>query len=248
MECSDRRFEILVRPLKSDAEQIVRPERRGRVSQLTWSGGGCCDSRRPVNSIVGCPRFGEKMSLTNAPQTVFLILLLLPVFLPGFNATYAMGKASARLVQNSPLTQTQSPTNSWSGLVPLRSTREEVEKLLGKSKMSHGFTYIYENQNERVDVLYSAGPCEPSGVERWNVPQDVVISMEVIPRKTILIKDLHLDPKKYVRFQWSHPDNWVDYWNREEGVIVHSIIWDKAEELRFLEYRPTVKDGTLRCE
>jgi hypothetical protein len=132
--------------------------------------------------------------------------------------------------------------------VPLQSTRGEVEKLLGKSKMSHGFTYIYENGNERVDVLYSAGPCELSGVERWNVPKDVVIWMEVFPRKSVLIKDLHLDPKKYHRFQWSHPENWVDYLNMEEGVIVHSIDWGRGEELAFFEYRPTPKDVTLRCK
>jgi len=34
-------------------EQIVGRERRGRVSQLAWCGGGCFDSRRSVNSSVG---------------------------------------------------------------------------------------------------------------------------------------------------------------------------------------------------
>ena len=33
-------------------EQIVGRERRGRVSQLTWCGGGCFDSRRRVNCDV----------------------------------------------------------------------------------------------------------------------------------------------------------------------------------------------------
>src|SRR5438477_4669975 len=33
-------------------EQIVGRERRGRVSQLAWCGGGCFDSRRRVNSTV----------------------------------------------------------------------------------------------------------------------------------------------------------------------------------------------------
>src|SRR5882762_9094013 len=35
------------------AEQLVRRERRGRVSQLAWCGEGCFDSRRRVNSSVG---------------------------------------------------------------------------------------------------------------------------------------------------------------------------------------------------
>jgi hypothetical protein len=33
-------------------EQIVGPERRLRVSHLDWSGDGCLNSRRPVNSTV----------------------------------------------------------------------------------------------------------------------------------------------------------------------------------------------------
>src|SRR5437879_5449712 len=36
----------------ADAQQIVGRERRERVSQLAWCGGGCFDSRRRVNSTV----------------------------------------------------------------------------------------------------------------------------------------------------------------------------------------------------
>ena len=38
------------------AEQIVGRERRERVSQLTWCGEGCFDSRRRVNSTVRAHR------------------------------------------------------------------------------------------------------------------------------------------------------------------------------------------------
>ena len=38
-------------------EQIVGRERRERVSQLTWCGAGCFDSRRRVNSTVIPLRF-----------------------------------------------------------------------------------------------------------------------------------------------------------------------------------------------
>src|SRR5439155_1324775 len=41
----------------TDVEQIVGRERRERVSQLAWCGGGCFDSRRRVNSTVG-PHLG----------------------------------------------------------------------------------------------------------------------------------------------------------------------------------------------
>src|SRR5258708_21758549 len=91
---------------------------------------------------------------------------------------------------------TQSASNAWNGLVPLVSTRADVERLLGTSQMSRGFVYTYETKDDRVDVLYSAGPCALSGVEKWNVPSDVVVSMQVNPKQTILIDSLHLDAKK----------------------------------------------------
>src|SRR5213080_3935560 len=42
-----------VGPQKAAPKRIVGRERRERVSQLTWCGGGCFDSRRRVNSDVG---------------------------------------------------------------------------------------------------------------------------------------------------------------------------------------------------
>jgi hypothetical protein len=155
---------------------------------------------------------------------------------------------SARAVQDRPSSQLQPATNSWRDLVPLRSTRAEVETRLGKPTFSFGTRYRYENENEKVEVIYSAGSCELSGADRWNVPKDVVIWMEVYPRKTSPIKEIHLDPKKYRRVQRWHPENLVRYENEEDGVVVHAIIWAKAEELYFFEYQPTAKDRALKCK
>jgi hypothetical protein len=155
---------------------------------------------------------------------------------------------SARCAQDRPSSQIHPATNSWRDLVPLRSTRGEVETRLGKPTFSFGTRYRYENENEKVEVIYSPGSCELIGAERWNVPKDVVIWMEVYPRKTVPIRDVHLDLKKYRRFQAWHPENFVRYENQEEGVVVHAIIGAKAEELFFFEYQPTAKDRVLRCK
>jgi hypothetical protein len=143
------------------------------------------------------------------------------------------------------MAQTEVAPNSWRGLIPLRSNRDQVEKLLGRPKDSIGPRLIYENESERVDVRYADASCS----EAWDVPKDTVISMEVHPRKSIRIEELRLDPKKYIRFQWAHPDNWVVYMNKAEGVWVHTIIWDsRGEEVYFFEYLPTAKDESLRCK
>lgn len=101
-------------------------------------------------------------------------LLVIPLYLPTCVQNVSAGPAQDRL-----LSQTQPATNAWRDLVPLRSTRGEVEKLLGKPTFSLGSRYLYENENERVDVIYSPGSCELIGTERWNVAKDVVIRMEI---------------------------------------------------------------------
>jgi hypothetical protein len=45
--------------IRRDAEQIVGRERRERLSQLAWRGGGCFGSRRRVNSTVRHLRLSE---------------------------------------------------------------------------------------------------------------------------------------------------------------------------------------------
>ena len=106
---------------------------------------------------------------------------------------------------------------------------------------------IYKTETERVDVLYSNGPCGSGPSAGWNVAKDVVIALHVIPQENTSIESLRLDPKKYTRIQESHPNHWFQYWNRREGVIVHSILVGRMEDLQFIEYRPSEQDESLRC-
>jgi len=139
------------------------------------------------------------------------------------------------------------PPNSWRGLVPLQSSRLDVERLLGKAKTSRGFTDVYETENETVDVLYSAGPCKLSAVERWNVAPDIILRINVTPRAKMLIQDLHLDKMRYPRLQEGHPENWARYMNDEDGVMVETISYGKDEQVYTITYWPRVKDKPLRC-
>jgi hypothetical protein len=146
-----------------------------------------------------------------------------------------------------PAQNVKPPANEWKGLVPLRSNRSDVERVLGSPAMPPTAFEIYKTETERVDVLYSAGPCSSSHSANWDVAKDVVISLNVIPQKSTSIRSLSLDPKKYSRIRESHPENWFQYWNRREGVIVHSILQGKMEYLYFIEYGPSAQDEALRC-
>lgn len=138
-------------------------------------------------------------------------------------------------------------TNAWRGLVPLRSARPDVERVLGKPKTSHGATFVYETTDEAVDVLYSAGPCALNAVERWNVAADVVIRIDVRPHAKVLIDSLRLDKVRYPRLPEAHPEDWARYMNDEDGVMVETIMYGKDEEVYMITYWPRSEDKGLRC-
>lgn len=143
-----------------------------------------------------------------------------------------------------------SPTplpNDWHGLVPLQSTRSDVERILGKPRKSRYSTYIYDTAHDRIDVLYSEGPCQVSEVERWKVAKDTIIRLDIRPKHTVPVKLLVLNRNKYIRTRESHPNNWFTYLNKEDGIRVETIQSGQVEEVNSITYGPKAKDQSLHC-
>ncbi|HET6977826.1 MAG TPA: hypothetical protein VFI24_15960 [Pyrinomonadaceae bacterium] len=136
---------------------------------------------------------------------------------------------------------------SWKNLNPLQTTREEVEHVLGLPTSSAGSRQSYENDTERVDVVYSNKKCE-AVAGRWNVAPNVVIVMEIYPKKHLFLNDLIFNKKKYIRQPWSHPSDWVTYRNKSDGIEIETINYGRnAEEIRRFSFGPKTKDEHLRC-
>lgn len=179
-----------------------------------------------------------------------LILILLGLWsvniFPGALSAVGMKQSNLVEIQFPTRAPFQVPSN-WRGLVPLRTTRSEAERVLGQSKIRTGQRNVYKNETERVDVTYSACRCEPG--ERWNVAPDVVIAIEVYPEKSFLLEDLIFDKCKYVRQKWSHPHDWVTYRNEVEGIWIETtVLGGKTEEVRSIKYLPKTRDITLKCK
>jgi len=141
--------------------------------------------------------------------------------------------------------QTIAASNGWRGIVPLRSTRGEVERMLGPHKTSVGEIYVYDIADRRVDISYASDPCAFNG---RNPPRstDVVIKIIVSPRRSVLVRDLGLD-RKYSRIQSDHPENWVQYVNSTDGITIEAIRRDECEEVVSIIYEPSEKDRDARC-
>lgn len=137
--------------------------------------------------------------------------------------------------------------NVWRGLTPLRSSRADVERLLGVPKDSVGKTLIYETPTETVHVPYSEGACKQSAVGQWNVPAATVLQIRVYPRTTILLRDLHLDLSKYQRRADPNIPNWAFYSNNQKGMIIQTKLEDGCEQVMIITFEPTKNDIQLHC-
>ena len=137
--------------------------------------------------------------------------------------------------------------NSWQGIVPLRSTRAEVERLLGPPKSSLGEIYRYDTSENRVNVSYTSDPCSANGTNPTGAASDVALKIAVSPKNALLVQDLHLNKDKYKRIQDDHPENWVHYLNSLDGITVDVILNNGREQVVGISYQATPRDRELRC-
>lgn len=131
-------------------------------------------------------------------------------------------------------------TNGWRGIIPLRSTRTDVERQIGKPNFKGE---LYDFEKERVDITYSTAPCTRGMKGSWNVPPDTVISIRVAPKTDIQFSDLQLDESKYKKTNGGHLPYVFYYTNDEGGVQVEVIKGAVAS----ITYFPSAENKHLRC-
>ena len=133
------------------------------------------------------------------------------------------------------------PAKGWRGLAPLRSTRADVERLLGRPESEPESGSVYVTAGERVSVSYSRRPCDYG----WQVPPDTVISFFVYPKQPPKLADLKLDEKKYERRRDYHIENIYYYIDREGGI--NYTVDSAAGLVTGVEYYPPLKSKAPRC-
>jgi hypothetical protein len=137
----------------------------------------------------------------------------------------------------------------WRGIVPLYSTRADVERVLGPPM--EGLNFAYDMERERILVRYQEAPCRvrelfgrPPVYGGWVVPPDTVISIEVYPKTKIGFSDLQLDKTKYKEVRPAK-GGYVYYVNEEEGRTFE--VDGKDGTLHCVAYGGTPEDERLRC-
>lgn len=133
------------------------------------------------------------------------------------------------------------PASRWYGIMPLRSTRAEVERQLGEATSL--CQCIYDLQHEKIVIKYSKGACQEEVSSKWDVPVDTIISFEVFPKYRITLAELNLKEKEFTIVEDSELPGIFLYTNEKEGVRIEA---SNTEVIRF-SYGPGAKDSKLRC-
>lgn len=143
-------------------------------------------------------------------------------------------------------TPTQTPVSGWRGIVPLHSTRADVERLIGKPNFKYD---LYDIGNERVDIMYSSDPCTQGLQGSYTVPRDTVIRISVVPQNQLRFSDLRLDLGKYKKTEDAPEQHHAVYKNEEQGItyVVYEGNGGGSGVVQRILYGATAKDCHLRC-
>ncbi len=129
----------------------------------------------------------------------------------------------------------------WNGIVPLHSTRKDVERLLGPG--NQGCKCHYQTGDYNIFVQYSEKPCSDFRDPGWRVPEHTVINISVYPKATLRFSDLKVDTAKYVKTADPEIKGVFYYFNEHNGT---TIVVDEGIVSEF-GYGPAKRDDGLRC-
>lgn len=129
----------------------------------------------------------------------------------------------------------------WRGIIPLKSSRADVERLFGHVEGGYGVTYALTDGN--LFVEYSSGPCKDGRKEGWNVPEDTVISFSFSPTIKQRVEDLKVEQRRFKKVKDGHID-WGYYLVNENDGIMYDVQDGMVENV---EYYPPPKYNNLRC-
>jgi hypothetical protein len=140
------------------------------------------------------------------------------------------------------ITFQQVRAKEWRGIVPLKSTRADVERRFGKPDKWGG----YQVADETVSFDYSEGPCrdlyqtlEKDNCKCWLAP-DTVVSIFVEPTVKRTFSILKLDVTKFTKTPINPFPSTFEYANRIEGV--NYTIDESEDEIRHITYYHSASD------
>ncbi len=136
------------------------------------------------------------------------------------------------------VTSITSSARGWRGIIPLHSTRQDVERLLGTPREIY-----YDLKNETVYIDFSSGTCQNAGPDSYKVQANTVTRIMVIPKSEPLLESLGLDISRYKESVDGHIQEHVFYYNEEMGESIETF----ENRIESITYAPAASEASLRC-
>jgi hypothetical protein len=135
-------------------------------------------------------------------------------------------------------------TRGWRGIVPLHSTRADVEKRLGPPPEPGNLLVVYDYGDHAVSVEYSSGPCWKEVKGGWDVPPGTVISILIgFKERSTQFPPSRIDKRKFKRAQDGHLPSVHYFVNKGDGITYEV----QEGMVQSVEYYAAAKDLRLRC-
>jgi hypothetical protein len=109
----------------------------------------------------------------------------------------------------------------WRGIVPLKSTREDVKRILGRSRDANRMRANYDLDEGHIYIAFSNDEDYNSDCVK-KLPKDIVLLIVFRPKVDLTLSDLKPNLTKFRKFDPSIPQNlgFEAYVSEEEGLIV----------------------------
>jgi len=128
---------------------------------------------------------------------------------------------------------------AWKGIVPLYSTRADVERLIGLPDLEDSG---YDIDGQQIRISYSSQGCQPGLPGGWKVPPNTVLSISISASDETKLPEV-VSGKNYEQI-YAVNTRQVDYLDVQEGVRYSTL--DGA--VLKVTYLPTEDDDKkLRC-
>ena len=134
----------------------------------------------------------------------------------------------------------------WRGLVPLHSTRADVERLLGSpTEVLSTYSTFYRTASETVIVSYANGlPCGiGEKYSQWRVPANTIENILVTPLKGFPVSQLSIDQTKFEKRSGGHRPEDTYYINDQDGESIRVYLGD----VMIMSFYPSRIDAHLGC-
>lgn len=135
----------------------------------------------------------------------------------------------------------------WRTLVPLVTTRTQVEAELGPQVSGTEYILVYDTTEERLTVWYGGAKKAPSADCDWGIADETVFKFLLAPKKEIRLVDMNIDLSNFHKQKALEMVSDYYYYNENEGITITTRMTDGEEILLSIERGPTAAQKKTHC-